>query len=574
MTSTPRSFEAQEEDVLSWLLERPEVSDAVDLALGGKDAEAGPLLVRAIRGILGKAEKDSGRNGPSEARSSRARRKRSASKPPPMEVDHVEGEENPAVASATPSKRRKPEAVLNPARCVCIVVSGLPGSGKTTVCRMLREALGGAWLDHDDFAAKHAGKDLRQVEAITFRAMLSKSLGRSAHDQNGRFLFVDKGSILRKDRGEIMQELQRAQWQGRGGKILFVELGHSADTYSHGDDGQIAKRFSAECISLCTARVEARGAAHHKLRPSPKLRSIIKSMAKAAEPLHADELAEFDGRVMVDATKSPVEVALSLLEELQNMRWLDGLKESEELRAKLETAWQACQRSEQQWRTSVAAAADTVVDLEQPQDEWLSQCQQALEADQKREQERANAKARAEGKAIDGMDDEDTVQVSEAPVPIYWKIDLPEVSKVLQKRKILPASMKAVEKPHTTLLYLGGADGDVAKMARQSNISEEQFLGMRQVLEDLDGEEFEVKMLEIIEEENVVCAVVSLPPIVPCMNKVPHVTLGTKPGVPARYSNEVLEEVKGPTGRKEGITSIKLDTPRPLKGRLMLHYSH
>mmetsp|Transcript_48808 Transcript_48808/g.113137 ORF Transcript_48808/g.113137 Transcript_48808/m.113137 type:complete len:97 (+) Transcript_48808:665-955(+) len=94
---------------------------------------------------------------------------------------------------------------------------------------------------------------------------------------------------------------------------------------------------------------------------------------------------------------------------------------------------------------------------------------------------------------------------------------------------------------------------------------------MREALEALQGEVFEIRMTEIVIEENVACAKVSLPPIVPCANKVPHVTLGTKVGVPARYANEVLEEVQA--GRTEGVTSILLPTPRPLRGRLMLEYS-
>merc|ERR1712154_606007 len=85
------------------------------------------------------------------------------------------------------------------------------------------------------------------------------------------------------------------------------------------------------------------------------------------------------------------------------------------------------------------------------------------------------------------------------------------------------------------------------------------------------GEEFEVRMIEIVIEENVACAVVQLPPIVPCANRVPHVTLGTKPGIPPRFANEVLREVK--EGRTEGVTSIQLPTPRPLKGKLTLEYS-
>merc|ERR1712048_1398450 len=138
------------------------------------------------------------------------------------------------------------------------------------------------------------------------------------------------------------------------------------------------------------------------------------------------------------------------------------------------------------------------------------------------------------------------------------------------QRGILPSNFTPVEAPHTTLLYPGG-DGDDSTLAKRAGLSVEQFQAMQDALEALQGEEFEVKMTEIVIEESVACAIVSLPPILPCANKVPHVTLGTKPGVAKRYVNEVLTELRA--GRKEGITSIKLPTPRPLKGKVSLEYS-
>merc|ERR1740139_1493257 len=99
----------------------------------------------------------------------------------------------------------------------------------------------------------------------------------------------------------------------------------------------------------------------------------------------------------------------------------------------------------------------------------------------------------------------------------------------------------------------------------------ERLQGMREAFEALDGEEVEVRMTRIVIEERVACAVVSLPPILPCSSTVPHITLGTKMGVPPRYANELLEEVQA--GRTEGITTIDLPAPRPLRGVVSLHYA-
>merc|ERR1711865_397132 len=120
---------------------------------------------------------------------------------------------------------------------------------------------------------------------------------------------------------------------------------------------------------------------------------------------------------------------------------------------------------------------------------------------------------------------------------------------------MLPAGIVPVERHHVTLLYLGG-DGSDSQKAQRAGLSDEQFAGMCEALEALQDEEFEVSITEIVMDENVACAVVTLPPIIPCSNKVAHITLGLRPGVPARAANEVLQEVK--EGRREGVNCVKL----------------
>jgi len=200
-------------------------------------------------------------------------------------------------------------------------------------------------------------------------------------------------------------------------------------------------------------------------------------------------------------------------------------------------------------------------------DDWLAQCQQALDV------ERVKDKARLDEKRREAADEEREEQKTakwSGPRPLYWKLDLPGISKTLTQKGLLPAGLVPAENPHTTLLYFGGTSADDVA-AKRSGISLDQFRGMREALEAFEGEEFEVRILRIIVEDSVACAVVSLPPVLPCCNKVPHVTLGTKPGVAPRYANEVLEELQA--GRKEGINVIELPNPRPLRGRVMLEYS-
>jgi len=151
-----------------------------------------------------------------------------------------------------------------------------------------------------------------------------------------------------------------------------------------------------------------------------------------------------------------------------------------------------------------------------------------------------------------------------------WKIDLPEVAGVVTQRGILPTTFVPMEHTHCVLLRVN-ADGtaipDEAGDSGAPMLSAERVAAMRDALEALEGEEIEVRMTEIVIEESVACAIVELPPIVPCAFKVPHVTLGTKMGVSPGVAARLLEEVRG--GRTGGVTCIKLPKPRPLSGRLV-----
>mmetsp|Transcript_31899 Transcript_31899/g.85316 ORF Transcript_31899/g.85316 Transcript_31899/m.85316 type:complete len:539 (-) Transcript_31899:18-1634(-) len=526
------TFEAQEVGVLNWLLERPDVSEAVDLAMGGEETEAKPLLMRALRVILDKQIEAVGAN-------------------PPVSPDASQRvEERPHVHPEKPAKRLKrsssgavaPSSTPLKARCICVAVSGLHGCGKSALCKVLCDTLGGTWLSYDEVTSKQPGKKAREVFLIELRAALARSLAHATRDQNERLIFVDRTHTLRNQRADLFQELRRARWREKGGSTFMVEFSHTADSYGYGGDGQISKRYSENHISLCVRRIELRGAAHQALHPTPKLRATLQNAAKIAEAPTPEELGQFDGRITAEVSQTPPELALCVIEEMKKLQWLSCGK----TRTKSDVAWQAYQRAESQWR----AGATEV----EPPNEWLSQCRRALEA------ERAIERARVE---------KPVAPEQRSSTPLYYKIDLPEVSKVLTQRGILPASFTPVEHPHTTLLHLG--DGDETRAAESAGLSREQFVGMRDALEAFQGEVFEVRMTEIVIEENVACAVVSLPSVVPCANKVPHVTLGIKPGISPKYANEMLAEVRA--GRTEGVTSITLPTPRPLVGKLLLEYT-
>lgn len=573
MTAAGDGFEADESVVLAWLLTKPEVAKAVDVSLMGRDDEALPAILQAVKGLLAEGSTD-------DVNKKAVVTASNAAAPAAGRVDPPHGANGAGVAGDVTAGGKRKAAEVHPesaslttkkprnnaglARCVCVVMSGLPGCGKSALCNILREVLGGNLLSADEMSSKAKfGKNARQAFASEFRTRLLKGLASADRNRYERLIFVDRTNTVRSHRGDLIQTLKDLRWRLRGGTVLLVDFTHSADTFGYGVDGQLSKRYCEQHVAVCQKRIEDRGAAHHALHPSPKLRSVLHASAKAAEAPSAEELTAFDARVSLEVTRSPIDMAMEVIVELGRLQWLATLRAPGELRPRVEVAWQAYERAESQWREGAAVAVEP-----QPHRDWLSQCRQAQELE----------KARAgRAQAVHALEaQESAVQVAgpqhgQQSVPLYWKIDLPEVTKVLSQRGILPSNFVPVTDPHTTLLYLGGESDDARAAERAGVASVEQYVAMREALEALQGEEFEVKMTEIVIEENVACAIVGLPPIVPCANKVPHVTLGTMPGVGARHANEVLQEVRA--GRREGITSIPLPTPRPLKGRVALQYS-
>eukprot|EP00438_Fugacium_kawagutii_P035438 Skav231808 [mRNA] locus=scaffold692:226843:232856:- [translate_table: standard] len=208
-------------------------------------------------------------------------------------------------------------------------------------------------------------------------------------------------------------------------------------------------------------------------------------------------------------------------------------------------------------RSQEAEAAEAAEAVKRPRvadESWLEECSRAAKPDRGHLEGRSRARVAARRDEIVAVDDGPT-----EPVPLFWRVDLPEVLKVLSQRGVLPSNFLPV-KPHVTLLYLGG-DLPEQRAAARSSMGLQQFRNAKQALEKLKGRSVAVKMTEIIIEENVACALVELPKGVPCAVKIPHLTLGTRENVPARHANEILEEIVN-ANRTQGITRIKLPKPK------------
>lgn len=539
----------EEEQLLTWLLSHPGFADVVEL-LKIKAEVPRPAVISALKEVLqqGSGAEDSAGD---------------------QDRGSTEGAEDDIQIPVT-KKSRLTEAALHqlPATCICFITAGLHGCGKSTLCNILAEVLGGTWLNADETALKSPPSGgtnstaQRKLFAKEVRTVLGASVAKPDRDDSVSLVFLDRSNMLKLHRSDLLQELTWVRWKKRGGKVLLINFTHSADSFGYGADGQLSKRLSEQHVALCAGRIERRGKAHSSLFPSTKLRGFLQSTAKSAEEPKPEEVVQFDARVDVDVAQSAPEIARSVIKSLRSLDWLPNLPKDEDLQPRTDVAWQAYHRAEELLRQGQGAEGNR----SQLQEEWIAQCRSVSQADrEKRAHQQAQLKAaqswarcNKEIQATSGTNGESVI----------WKIDLPEVKAVLSQKGMLPASIVPREKPHAVLLQLN-ADGTLKQVTGQNvaNVNADKVSSLTEALEALEGEEIQVRMTEIVIEESVACGIIDLPGIVPCCVKYPHVLLGAKAGVADDNALELLTRVK--EGYCPGATTLEMPKPRPLVGRLV-----
>ena len=91
-----------------------------------------------------------------------------------------------------------------------LVIGGLMGSGKSTICRMLRHLFKGCWINQDEFS--HLGKGAKKA----FLAAIEKA----AADETVPVLLVDKINTMKQHREEIVHAMNRGK---PGGVTQFMQ---------------------------------------------------------------------------------------------------------------------------------------------------------------------------------------------------------------------------------------------------------------------------------------------------------------------------------------------------------------
>ena len=182
---------------------------------------------------------------------------------------------------------------------------GLQGSGKSSLCRGLKNLLGGDWVNQDEVAAM--GKRSRSPKEQFLQAVTAM-----AANAKVRYLFVDKIHTLKQHREEVLVAAGHGfRQRASSGKIAFalLNLCHPED-----EEGE-----STRALDICAARISGRGLSHLSLIPQAMdAAAVVLSAAESAEVLTDDEKFQFDVYADIDMrldAKTLLKIALSKLRD-------------------------------------------------------------------------------------------------------------------------------------------------------------------------------------------------------------------------------------------------------------------
>lgn len=406
----------------------------------------------------------------------------------------------------------QPEGVRStePVGQLRLIVAGLMGSGKSTLCRALQDLLGGVWVNQDEFS--HKGK--------TAKKSFLAEVKRLACDERIPALLVDKINTMEQHRREILEAMEG----GTPGCVVLLQMRHPADEPGHWKNA----------IQLCLSRIHSRGEGHRTLKgDNPELQKILYRTANDVQPLTENEKRSFRACVSLDMTLSPVDLIKAALESLAGVGLLEGL-DLKDLTS--------------DERISEAMMASKAVELN------LAGAKEAT--DKKLQSSKPKSKSEPPTKSSSvwlyelKLDDASVKLIDE-----FWS-----------PRLAAAPHLKPVPDYHVTLLYLGGgSDEEIA--------SRSPFLGgpeavarLRDYLVKSEGVSITFEALMLVEDCRIACLQVSSLGAM-CANHHAHITLACADRVPPRISNELLarkaaaEDIQaglGPWLAQVGLTSYEL----------------
>lgn len=134
-----------------------------------------------------------------------------------------------------------------------IVLIGMPGSGKTTVGKLLAEALARPFIDIDEQIVKAAGKPITDIFAEVgetgFREIEAATVASVANESRGAVIATGGGAILRDDNLRALRRVGRLYFLDRP----LTDLLPTPDRPLASSAEDIARRYSERYPRYCTA---------------------------------------------------------------------------------------------------------------------------------------------------------------------------------------------------------------------------------------------------------------------------------------------------------------------------------
>lgn len=358
-----------------------------------------------------------------------------------------------------------------------LVVAGLMGSGKSTVCRMLSDLLEGQWVNQDEFSHLKKGAKRAFLEEIK----------RVSGNSRVPVLIVDKINTMVQHRAEILDAMSG----GVPGDVVFVQIAHP-------DDSPGSLRHQLE---LCLARIRSRGEGHRTLMGTdPKLESILKMAAGGAQKMDAAELSRFTAHFNLNMTVPPTQSIMQLLADLDNHSLLGRFHVDELVtQERLEKALQVTMQVEK----SLAKPHPSSGGVDNKQDRrakapiWIYQAE---------------------------VDEAGTERILE-----LWNEHVGETSGHLTPQKAF----------HCTLLYVGGGS-DSELLLRHPHMANQNALhALREKLQGATGQEIDLGIRALVWDDHIACLEVGNMRDWSA-NLQAHITLALKRGIAPVVSNELL----------------------------------
>jgi len=406
------------------------------------------------------------------------------------------------MAKYEPSPSEKTVAAESelPLGLTVVLVRGLQGSGKSTLCRSMRVLLGGTWVNQDEVAAAHPPRRGGPTARESFLRAVEDAV---ALQGSGGYVFVDKIHTLRQHREDVREAVVRAEARrpAAAGRVALalLNLVHPED-----DDGS-----GIMAVPVCSQRVAGRGLGHLSFVPqASSVEVVVEEAARTSEALSDDEKCGFDVCADVDLTLPREEVLRAALLQLHAgqllssehcslVRDLGGL---DALARATTTAFEHELDLRMKWKTSYWCVSFSWKDI--------------LWADN---------------------DDEGLTQEAQNARNAFRDA----LTEAITKSGAASRSLQPIQDPHLTLLWVG---------EKEPGEMDEQLARMQAQLLEQEGKRVRVAITSVAFDATLGLVTLrvalekgsdgSPPP--PCSNEHPHITTAKRPEVAAVMSNDLL----------------------------------